>query len=79
MQNNDRLTTLKGVGPEMAKKLEVMGLVRIEDVLEHVPFRYENYNSGTVTTAVHGDLVKWSGTVQAEPLVRYYRDRKSVV
>ena len=77
MQNNDRLTTLKGVGPEMAKKLEVMGLVRIEDVLEHVPFRYENYNSGTVTTAVHGDLVKWSGTVQAEPLVRYYSKGKN--
>ena len=77
MPNNDAITTLKGVGPEMAKKLETMGLERIEDVLEHVPFRYENYNSGTVTTAVHGDLVKWSGTVQAEPLVRYYSKGKN--
>lgn len=77
MPNSDTLTTLKGVGPEMAKKLESMGLEQIEDVLEHVPFRYENYNSGTVTTAVHGDLVKWSGTVQAEPLVRYYSKGKN--
>lgn len=77
MSNNDAVTTLKGVGPEMAKKLETMGLERIVDVLEHVPFRYENYNSGTVTTAVHGDLVKWSGTVQAEPIVRYYSKGKN--
>ncbi|STO08502.1 ATP-dependent DNA helicase RecG [Exiguobacterium aurantiacum] len=77
MLKSESLTTLKGVGPEMAKKLEAMGLERIEDVLEHVPFRYENYNSGTVTTAVHGDLVKWSGTVQAEPLVRYYSKGKN--
>ena len=40
MSNNDAVTTLKGVGPEMAKKLETMGLERIVDVLEHVPFRY---------------------------------------
>lgn len=36
------VTTLKGVGPGMASKLEKIGLVSLQDVLFHLPLRYED-------------------------------------
>ncbi|NQY89098.1 MAG: ATP-dependent DNA helicase RecG [Colwellia sp.] len=36
------LTTLKGVGPSMAKKLEKLSLLSVQDLLFHLPLRYED-------------------------------------
>ena len=36
------VTVLKGVGPGMAKKLEKVGLLTIQDLLFHLPLRYED-------------------------------------
>tara|TARA_R110000744_G_scaffold60565_4_gene125452 strand:- start:9497 stop:11584 length:2088 start_codon:yes stop_codon:yes gene_type:complete len=36
------VTTLKGVGPGMAVKLEKVGLVSLQDLLFHLPLRYED-------------------------------------
>jgi len=36
------LTTLKGVGPQMAAKLERLGLNSLQDVLFHLPLRYQD-------------------------------------
>lgn len=36
------LTTLKGVGPSMAKKLEKLSLFSVQDILFHLPLRYED-------------------------------------
>ena len=37
--------TLKGVGPAVAARLEKLGLYTIQDVLFHLPFRYEDRTS----------------------------------
>ncbi len=39
---SDELTALKGVGPALAKKLENLGLYRVEDLLFLLPLRYED-------------------------------------
>ena len=39
---SEALTTLKGVGPALAKKLEKLGLTRVEDLLFLLPLRYED-------------------------------------
>jgi ATP-dependent DNA helicase RecG len=39
---SDALTVLKGVGPALAKKLEKLGLQRVEDLLFLLPLRYED-------------------------------------
>ena len=39
---SDALTTLKGVGPALAKKLGKLGLQRVEDLLFLLPLRYED-------------------------------------
>ncbi|MEW9797962.1 ATP-dependent DNA helicase RecG [Alteromonas sp. CYL-A6] len=36
------VTSLKGVGAKMAEKLEKLGLVTVQDVLFHLPLRYED-------------------------------------
>ncbi len=36
------LTALKGIGPAAAKKLERLGLHTVQDVLFHLPFRYQD-------------------------------------
>ena len=36
------VTTLKGVGPGMASKLEKIALVSLQDLLFHLPLRYED-------------------------------------
>jgi ATP-dependent DNA helicase RecG len=36
------LTSLKGIGPALAKKLEKLGLHRVEDLLFLLPLRYED-------------------------------------
>ena len=36
------LSTLKGVGPSMATKLERIGLLSVQDLLFHLPLRYED-------------------------------------
>lgn len=36
------LTLLKGVGPRIAEKLQKLGIEYIEDLLFHLPFRYED-------------------------------------
>lgn len=39
---SEALTVLKGVGPALAKKLEKLGLQRVEDLLFLLPLRYED-------------------------------------
>lgn len=36
------LTSLKGVGPKMAERLEKLGLASVQDLLFHLPLRYED-------------------------------------
>lgn len=42
MQSDSPLTSLKGVGPALAKKLEKLNLYRVDDLLFLLPLRYED-------------------------------------
>ncbi|MDC0069478.1 ATP-dependent DNA helicase RecG [Gammaproteobacteria bacterium] len=39
---NIDVTSLKGVGPALAKKLAKLGIETVQDILFHLPFRYED-------------------------------------
>lgn len=47
------ITSLHGIGPNLASKFEKLGLVTVQDLLLHFPFRYENR---AITTKIK-DLV----------------------
>ncbi len=42
MQLTDPITKLTGVGPKLAIKLEKLGLLQIQDLLFHLPYRYQD-------------------------------------
>lgn len=47
MQLSDPITELKGVGDEAARKLAVLGIKTIDDLLDNFPRRYEDYSAVT--------------------------------
>ncbi|HCL73369.1 MAG TPA: ATP-dependent DNA helicase RecG, partial [Gammaproteobacteria bacterium] len=58
------LTYLKGVGPALAKKFKQLGISSVEDLLFHLPLRYEDR---TKITPIHqarmGQLVQLEGEI----------------
>ncbi|WDE11705.1 ATP-dependent DNA helicase RecG [Thalassomonas haliotis] len=55
------VTVLKGVGPGMAKKLEKVGLLTIQDLLFHLPLRYEDrtriLSIGELVPGIHTNVI----------------------
>src|SRR5512143_147142 len=59
------VTTLKGVGPQAAKKLEKLGLRTVQDLLFHLPFRYQDRTRVVpIGTLRPGDQAVIEGEVQ---------------
>lgn len=56
------ITELKGVGEELAKKLAILGIHTINDLIDYYPRRYEDYSNITKTK----DLRPGSVTIEAE-------------
>jgi ATP-dependent DNA helicase RecG len=57
------LSTLKGVGPSLSEKLEKIGLLTVQDMLFHLPLRYEDK---TRVTTVRDLLVGTSTNIIGE-------------
>ena len=59
------VTILKGVGPRIAEKLEKLGIEYVEDLLFHLPFRYEDRTHIAPIGSVRpGDEVVIQGEIQ---------------
>ncbi len=57
---------LKGVGPKRAGQLESLGLKSIEDLLYHLPFRYEDRREiGKISQAAFGQETSFVGRLAA--------------
>src|SRR5690349_2884106 len=44
MQPGDSVTNIKGVGAELAKKLAILGVHTIQDLIENFPRRYDDFS-----------------------------------
>ena len=72
------LTDLNGVGPALAKKLERLGLFRVEDLLFLLPLRYEDRTQLVKLGALQlGQRCLVSGEVQLAETV--YRGRRNLL
>jgi ATP-dependent DNA helicase RecG len=72
------VTALKGVGPKLADKLARLGLHTVQDVLFHLPFRYEDRTRLTPIGALRpGREALFAGTVELADVV--FRKRRSLV
>ncbi len=60
------LTSLKGVGPRLAERLERLGLRGVEDLLFHLPYRYQDRTQVAVIGALRpGAELVVEGEIQA--------------
>lgn len=68
---------IKGIGAETASTLHEMGIETVFDLLEHLPYRYEDYRLKDLETVEHEERVTIEGTVHSAPLLNYYGKKKS--
>ena len=68
---------IKGIGAETATTLHEMGIETVFDLLEHLPYRYEDYRLKDLETVEHEERVTIEGTVHSGPLLNYYGKKKS--
>ncbi len=54
--NNEALQNLRGVGPKLAEKLADYGIQRVEDLLFHLPLRYQDRTRVTPIGALQANL-----------------------
>lgn len=69
--------TIKGVGPETVQDLEGLNIRTVGDLLEHFPYRYENYQLKDLAKAQHEEKITIEGKVHSEPSLRFFPKKKS--
>ena len=75
----DDVKFLKGVGPQRAAALEKRGIVTLENLLDYLPFRYEDRSRfTTVKELAPGQVATLRVAVLEGQMMRYARSRRSV-
>src|SRR3954463_12505342 len=69
--------SIKGIGTETATTLHEMGIETVGDLLEYLPYRYEDYRLKDLETVEHEERVTIEGTIHSAPLLSYYGKKKS--
>ncbi|MBB6449336.1 ATP-dependent DNA helicase RecG [Geomicrobium halophilum] len=77
LQPEASVEALKGVGPETKQDLARMGIFTCEDLLWHLPHRYENVAIRPVEELEHDAQATIVGSVQGSPNVNYYGRKKN--
>ena len=74
----DPVTTLKGVGPKMAENLSKIGIEKVQDLLFHLPLRYQDRTRiYPIGSTQHGQEVMIQGEVEHSEIV--YRRRRMMI
>ncbi|MBM6618483.1 ATP-dependent DNA helicase RecG [Bacillus suaedaesalsae] len=74
---NESVINVKGIGPESQTALEIMGLFTVGDLLEHIPYRYEDYRLKDLEEVKHDERVTVQGVVHSAPVASYFGRKKS--
>lgn len=69
---------LKGVGPKVAEKLAHLGITNLEDLLFHLPTRYQDRSRiHPIASLQHGQTAQIFGTIEASDIV--FGKRRSLI
>ncbi|MCM3003810.1 ATP-dependent DNA helicase RecG [Priestia koreensis] len=71
------ITDLKGIGNETALTLHEMGIQNVYDLLEHLPYRYEDYKLKDLADCKHEERVTVEGKVHGLPTLTYFGKKRS--
>lgn len=74
---HEPITVIKGIGTETAASLKEMQIETVSDLLEYLPYRYEDYRLKDLETVQHEERVTIEGTIHSVPLVSYFGKKKS--
>ncbi|CAN7514648.1 ATP-dependent DNA helicase RecG [Paenibacillus sp. LjRoot56] len=70
--NQVEVREVHGVGAQKALELNAMGVFTVMDLLEYVPFRYEDYTVRDLASVKDGDRVTVKGYIIGEPVLQRY-------
>ncbi len=74
VQLDSQLQFVKGVGPRIAEQLQAKGFSTVEDLLHHLPFRYEDRaNPMPLSSLVAGQMASVIGEVRGSVLLKTTR------
>ncbi|KEZ50057.1 MULTISPECIES: ATP-dependent DNA helicase RecG [Metabacillus] len=71
------VSAVKGVGPESAEVLGSMGILTVMDLIEYLPYRYEDYRLKDLADVQHDERVTVEGKVHSEPSLAFFSKKKS--
>jgi ATP-dependent DNA helicase RecG len=71
------ITTIKGIGEKRAEELASLGIRSVQDLLEYLPYRYEDYQLKDIADIAHDEKATIEGKVHSEPSLRYFPKKKS--
>ncbi|WP_110112869.1 ATP-dependent DNA helicase RecG [Bacillus sp. CGMCC 1.16541] len=71
------VSTVKGIGEETEQALQDMGIVTVRDLVEHFPYRYEDYQLKDLAEVKHEERVTVEGKVHSIPTLTYYGKKRS--
>ncbi|EKD58467.1 MAG: hypothetical protein ACD_56C00117G0002 [uncultured bacterium] len=76
---DSKLSEVPRIGKRYAPILEKLGLITIEDLLKHFPFRYEDYSERTLISDLSaGETVTVMGEVSQSKLVRTWKKKMMI-
>ena len=74
---NDSVITIKGIGEQAAAGLAEMGIHTAGDLLNYLPFRYEDMRLRDLAEVQHDEKITVEGKVHGEPSLIYYGRKKN--
>lgn len=77
METSYPITNLKGVGAQTVLKLNELNLYSIEDIILHLPYRYEDETVVDIHSAVDGEKITVSGEVYSTPQTSFFGRNRS--
>lgn len=66
------LVKLQGVSSKKAEELHALGISSVGDLIEHYPFRYEDYRIRSLAEVKDGEKITVQGTIAAMPTLQRY-------
>lgn len=71
------VSVIKGIGQETESLLSSMGIFTVQDLLEHFPYRYDDYRLRDLQDVEHDEKVTVEGKVHSEPSLVFYNRKRS--
>ena len=71
------ISIIKGIGEDKATSLAEMNIYTVQDLLEHFPYRYEDFRLRDLSEVKHEEKITVEGKVHSEPSLTYFGRKRS--